>query len=654
MNSRIKKTLLFMFCVCMFTVLTVFSVSAKTVTKDKLVYEVSKKTATLVECKSNAKTIKVPSKVGKYKVTAIGAWAFSERKKLESVTLPSTVTSIGKAAFNECTSLKKIVIPSSVKKIGSSAFWYCTKLEKAVIPSSVTEFGKKVFRGCNKLTAYVVKGSAGEKYVKKLDYVTLAYRYMTKLTLDAESLMLTKGDTYKLTAVKKPAKLYNSKVSFSSDNTDVATVSSKGVITAVSSGKAVITCKAKDGSGKKAVCTVTVKAKKAAKAVSVAPSAPSDVTGLKVTAVTDNSISLSWNKVSDASGYKVYLYNSASKTYTYKFAVAGNSAQIKVLSPNTSYSFSVKAYKKNDYSSTDSRSYAVAVTGKTLPGQVSMITADKENIYPDKMTLSWDRVAGADGYNLYIYSKTKKDYVLYKSTAELTCQVSGLEAGTTYFFRIRTYSGSNKAESAPCKTFSFTTEHLPSTAQQAVQEAILAVGNTKKLNGNVLLAPYIFVKDFECDSEEAQVVADYLASESKPVYTFTQGVAENSKGETVTVADIFTPFGKDGTLIYPYVEKDSVSFSQRGSGYDVSFDISEDKSEIAAHPVNIDPLKNDVDGFVLRSFSTEQASVEAKVVGGIIESLIVEVPVTMSFYLNGEKHEISFTVLQRYGVFLQK
>ena len=247
MKSNIKKSLLFALTVAVMTVLTVFSVSAKTVTKNKLVYEVSEKTAVLIECKSNAKKIKISSKVGKYKVTAIGDWAFSGKTKLQSVEIPKTVTKIGKAAFNECSSLKKVIIPSKVKRIYSSAFWYCTSLKTAVIPASVNKFGKNIFEGCDELTAYVVKGSKGEKYIKNQKDIKLAYRYMTSLKLDAESLILSEGEAYSLSVTVKPKKLYNSKVTFSSDNNEVVTVNSKGILTAKTPGTAVITCKAKDG-----------------------------------------------------------------------------------------------------------------------------------------------------------------------------------------------------------------------------------------------------------------------------------------------------------------------------------------------------------------------------------------------------------------------
>lgn len=61
----------------------------------------------------------------KYKVTAISDNAFSECKKLKSVTIEKYVTSIGNKAFFKCTSLKKIIIPASVTKIGKRAFYGC-------------------------------------------------------------------------------------------------------------------------------------------------------------------------------------------------------------------------------------------------------------------------------------------------------------------------------------------------------------------------------------------------------------------------------------------------------------------------------------------------------------------------------------------------
>lgn len=649
MNGKTKKSLLFAFTVLLLTVMTVFSVSAKTVTKNKLVYEVSKKTATLVECKSDSKKIKIPSKVGKYKVTAVGERAFYGKKRLQSVEIPKTVTKIGEAAFSKCTSLKKIVIPSGVTRISSYAFRYCTDLEKAVVPESVTKLGKNIFGGCNKLTVYAVKGSKAEKYIKKQDKTALGYRYVTSLKLDADSVILEEEDTYSLIVTLKPKKLYNGKVSFSSADKKVATVSSKGVITAVGEGKTVITCKAKDGSGKKAVCTVTVREKKAENLVSLKPKAPSQVTGLKVAAVSDSSVSLSWNSVKDATGYKLYLYDSTVNTYTYRLAVSSASAEIKGLEAGKDYSFAVKAYTKNYYSSAESTAYSSVASGKTLPGKVSVITAADELIYPDRMTLSWNKVEGADGYNLYIYSKSEKDYVLYESTEALSCEVTGLKAGNDYRFRIKTFSGENKTEGSFSETFVFTTDYLPSAAPEAVEDFISALSSLKRTDSSFDLVTRFTVSDFRCEGEEAQSVADYLAYKETDIYSVENGFTLKD-GESTSVSELIYPFGEESALIYSDTVKRSVNFRQNGYGYTVSFSVSADKADKVAPLTDIDELKKDFPGFVLYSCETGNAEINAKVVEGSVDYLQVKVPVKLVFIYGGEKQEISYRISQDYFI----
>ena len=80
-----------------------------------------------------------------------------------------------------------------------------------------------------------------------------------KIKLNKTSITIYVGETYKLKATVSPSNASNKKVTWSSSNKKVATVSSSGKITAKKAGTATITVKAKDGSGKKATCKVTVK-----------------------------------------------------------------------------------------------------------------------------------------------------------------------------------------------------------------------------------------------------------------------------------------------------------------------------------------------------------------------------------------------------------
>lgn len=80
------------------------------------------------------------------------------------------------------------------------------------------------------------------------------------VTLDKQTMNLTAGSTGSLTATINPANAANKSLTWTSDNTAVATVNENGVVTAVAEGTAKITVKTVDGE-KTAVCTVTVTAK---------------------------------------------------------------------------------------------------------------------------------------------------------------------------------------------------------------------------------------------------------------------------------------------------------------------------------------------------------------------------------------------------------
>ena len=71
---------------------------------------------------------------------------------------------------------------------------------------------------------------------------------VTGVSLNKTSLSLSKGNTYTLTATVKPSTASNQKVTWESEDEDIATVSSSGKVTAVDEGETWITVTTKDGS----------------------------------------------------------------------------------------------------------------------------------------------------------------------------------------------------------------------------------------------------------------------------------------------------------------------------------------------------------------------------------------------------------------------
>ncbi len=82
---------------------------------------------------------------------------------------------------------------------------------------------------------------------------------VASITVDKKTRDLSAGDTFSPVFSFKPDNASETSLVFESSDPDIATVSDKGIIKGVASGKATITAKTIDGSGKSIVITVNVK-----------------------------------------------------------------------------------------------------------------------------------------------------------------------------------------------------------------------------------------------------------------------------------------------------------------------------------------------------------------------------------------------------------
>jgi len=147
--------------------------------------------------------------------------------------------------------LSSTIIPSNATN--KTVVWYSQYPEIATVDENT-----------GKVTA-VELGTTEIAVFSKEDYavytickVTIT-QPVTGISLEKNSLNLKTGDSTTLTATIAPSDAYNKAVAWKSSNTAVATVDTNGKVTAVGPGTATITVTAKDGSGKSASCTVTVK-----------------------------------------------------------------------------------------------------------------------------------------------------------------------------------------------------------------------------------------------------------------------------------------------------------------------------------------------------------------------------------------------------------
>lgn len=163
---------------------------------------------------------------------------------------------------------------------------------------------------------------------------------------------------------------------------------------------------------------------------------PKNVTGIKLTKRTTSSISVSWSKVSGATGYKIYKYDTAKKKYVLSTTTsktsctvsgsAGKSVKIKVCS--------YKTVNKTNYISTGKEYTNITTPSKATISKLTKPAKGKINCY-----------ISTKGYYEFQFS-TSKSFKSKKSKSgyindvknEYYC-VTGAASGRTYYFRARKY-----------------------------------------------------------------------------------------------------------------------------------------------------------------------------------------------------------------------
>lgn len=194
-------------------------------------------------------------------VTIIGipgnGWAVNAAtKKVKKLTVTKTaLIEVGKAK-----QLKLSVKPKSLK---SKVKWKSSNKNIVKVNKKGIIKGKKA--GNAIVTASI---KSGTKRLKAKCKVTVKQRSVkpqipnvikvSSITLDKKTLTLDEGENEKITVTVLPSNATNKTMKYTSSDTDVATVSDKGIVTAIAQGTAVITVVSQDGSGKKETVTVTV------------------------------------------------------------------------------------------------------------------------------------------------------------------------------------------------------------------------------------------------------------------------------------------------------------------------------------------------------------------------------------------------------------
>lgn len=271
-------------------------------------YEIPKGTTEIIgfafaDCKELTE-IFIPNEV-----TTIGERAFSGCSKLKYVIVPKGVFYIQSSTFSGCTALEEVLLPNTVIEIGKWAFAR-SGLRTMIIPPSVTySISDYAFDGCSSLqsltfpagctncrlwafsgtsslseifdfadsqqghsegpvwggasigTVHVLAGksSSFQNFPKSGWQPVEDLVRITSLNMNQSSYSMIEGSHHQLQTTILPANSSVQSLYWYSSNTDILTVSSKGIVTAKARGTATITAETRDGSNLSATCTITVK-----------------------------------------------------------------------------------------------------------------------------------------------------------------------------------------------------------------------------------------------------------------------------------------------------------------------------------------------------------------------------------------------------------
>ena len=189
-------------------------------------------------------------------------------------------------------------------------------------------------------------------------------------------------------------------------------------------------------------------------------SAPKIKTDVKVTAKT---VTVSWNKVSGASGYRVYKKTSGGKWTTLKNIFGTRTLTFTDSNAKGVASYAVTAFKKVDGKYVfSSKSAEVKVRTLSKP---KLSVKEKETAEGKTIALTGSKVSGANGYD--IYQKIGKDgkwTAISKNRKEPTLKYTVEQSGT-YFFAIRAVCKSKTAKSIGAFSNQVKVEYVSASAE---------------------------------------------------------------------------------------------------------------------------------------------------------------------------------------------
>lgn len=419
-------------------------------------YYISNGQVRITEYIGKENNVVVPSEIDGCPVVSLEEFSFKDNEKIESVKLPNSIKEIKYGAFEGDINLKEINIPDSVEYMVGAIFSGCKSLTSLVIPGSAKlHISYEMVSGCENLESIEIKG-------ENEDFTTIdGILYNKDKTILIVCPEGRKDDVDIPDTVKKIEDfafcgciyIKNIKIPESVNTIGDAAFATCKSLTSITIPRSVEsigdgTFSDKKGGIKEIWVYKNSYAHKYLNTESpderlrvIKDDSPLDTP--RINAMTNGNTSIRvalLNKIDDADGYELYRATSENGKYYLKKTFDGKFDYINTgLTTGKTYYYKARAYKvvngKTIYSS-----YSKVVSAKAALKAPLGVNAESKTYNSIKIT--WDKVAGASGYEIYRATSLDGKYSSIKRiTSPYTTSYTntGLKTGKTYYYKVKAY-----------------------------------------------------------------------------------------------------------------------------------------------------------------------------------------------------------------------
>ncbi len=171
-------------------------------------------------------------------------------------------------------------------------------------------------------------------------------------------------------------------------------------------------------------------------AVTSASPAFADVASAAAAATSPTTVKVSWGKVSGRSGYEIWRSTSPDNGFALIKSTKSTYYKNTKRTPFTTYYYKVRAYVKVGSKKVYS-AFTTAASARPTFANVSGVSAVRSSA--TKIKISWSKVSGCSGYEVWRSTASDGAYTLVKSTTSRSYTNTKLITGTAYYYKVRAY-----------------------------------------------------------------------------------------------------------------------------------------------------------------------------------------------------------------------